>query len=469
MLAGTLSHHPMASPVPELGPIRHRVTFISKDAEAVAALRAEIASIADVSVLSDLASAHGSLSSLSPTLLVLDLDAIGENVRSVATEIANLRQSFPEVRMLALTRNRPIGNRVRALGIRVLMAPVDPDELVSVISTVLAGSSFTQAAAVATERRSLDRLFGTSEQMQRVYDVILRLAHSNTTVLIRGESGSGKELAACAIVSQGPRSSKPFISLNCAALPESLIEAELFGHERGAFTGADRARPGQIELAHTGTLFLDEIGTLTLPLQSKLLRVLEDREVRRIGGNTPRSIDFRLITATNENLEEMTRLGRFREDLYFRINVVPLNMPALREREGDIPLLLDHYVKHFCAEEATELKRFDPEAMEILEDYNWPGNVRELENLVQRLVLMVTGPVIQPRHLPKNVLYASNAHHESLLIPEEGIDFEKEMERIEAAYLRAALSRTNGVKKDAGRLLKLSPRQMKYLCHKHGL
>ncbi len=459
----------MASPVPELGPNRYRVTFLSTDAEAVSALRAEIATMADVSVLSDLASAHGSLSSLSPTLLVLDLDAVGDNARTVASEIAKLRQNFPGILMLALTRNRPVGNRVRALGVRVLTAPVDPDELVSVINSALDASSHGDRPRATTERRSLDRLFGTSEQMQRVYDAILRLAHSNTTVLIRGESGSGKELAARAIVSQGPRSSKPFISLNCAALPESLIEAELFGHERGAFTGADRARPGQIELAHTGTLFLDEIGTLTLPLQSKLLRVLEDREVRRIGGNSARSIDFRLITATNENLEEMTRLGRFREDLYFRINVVPLDMPALREREGDIPLLLDHYVKHFCGEEHLDLKRFDPEALEILEDYNWPGNVRELENLVQRLVLMVTGPVIQARHLPKNILYASTVHQESLLIPEEGIDFEKEMERIEAAYLRAALHRTDGIKKDAGRLLKLSPRQMKYLCHKHGL
>src|SRR5262249_35018928 len=184
-----------------------------------------------------------------------------------------------------------------------------------------------------------------------------------------------------------------------------------------------RSRPGQIELAHTGTLFLDEIATLSLPLQTKLLRVLEDREVRRIGGSSSRSIDFRLITATNEDLEEYVKLGRFREDLYYRINVVPLDMPPLRDREGDIPLLVDHYLRHFCAGEGVEQKRFDPEAIEILEDYSWPGNVRELENLMQRLVLMVTGKTIEARHLPKNVLYASTAHHESLLIPEDGIDF----------------------------------------------
>jgi two-component system response regulator PilR (NtrC family) len=165
----------------------------------------------------------------------------------------------------------------------------------------------------------------------------------------------------------------------------------------------------------------------------------------------------------------MVKRGQFREDLYYRINVVPLDMPALREREGDIALLVDHYVRHFCAAEGKESKRLEAEALEILEDYNWPGNVRELENLMQRLVLMVTGQVIEATHLPKNVLYASTARHESLLIPEEGLDFEKEMERIEAAYLRAALRRTNGVKKEAGRLLKLTPRQMKYLCQKHRL
>ena len=181
-----------------------------------------------------------------------------------------------------------------------------------------------------------------------------------------------------------------------------------------------------------------------MPLQSKLLRVLEDREVRRIGGNVARGIDFRLVTATNEDLESMVRLGRFREDLYYRINVVPLDLPPLRDRGGDIPLLLDHFFKHFCALENVEVKQIDPEVVEILEEYAWPGNVRELQNLVQRLVLLVSGPRIEPRHLPKNVLYSTTAQHESLLIPEEGLDFEQELQRIENAYLRAALRRSDG-------------------------
>jgi len=446
-----------------------RVLVITRDAEASSAIQKELHALAKVEVLPDIGSLPEALLKLVPRLLMIDLDTIGENARLVAETVAGLREKFVTLPIIGLTRERSVANRVRAVGIRVFVAPADPDELMRVVQEVLSGESLEGAIPSVKGRRSLGQLIGASEPMQRVYDAILRLADSNTTVLIRGESGAGKELAARAIVSHGRRSSRPFISLNCAALPESLIEAELFGHEKGAYTGADRSRPGQIELADTGTLFLDEIATLTLPLQTKLLRVLEDHEVRRIGGNTGRKVDFRLLTATNEDLEEMVKVGRFREDLYYRINVVPLAMPALREREGDIALLVDHYLKQFCISENIPLKRCAPEALEILEDYNWPGNVRELENLMQRLTLMVTGPTIEARHLPKNVLYASATRSESLLIPEGGIDFGEEMGRIEAAYLRAALNRTGGVKKQAGKLLKLTPRQMKYLCHKHGL
>jgi two-component system response regulator PilR (NtrC family) len=316
-------------------------------------------------------------------------------------------------------------------------------------------------------RYSFCDLIGGSEPMRRVYDAIQRVAESNTTIVIRGESGTGKELVARAIVSMSPRSDKPFISLNCAALPESLIETELFGHEKGAFTGAVTARPGHIEEAHGGTLFLDEIGTLGLPLQSKLLRVLEDRAVQRVGGKTSRKIDFRLITATNEPLEDLVHAGRFREDLYYRIQVVPIFVPPLRERHRDIPLLVDHFMRLYCAANRLPLKRFEPEALEVLEEHPWPGNVRELENLVQRLVLMVGDQVIAVKHLPQQILYTSTAQQESLLIPDEGIDFDKEMERIEAAYVQAALRRTDGKKTAAAALLRINAQKIKYLCRKH--
>ena len=259
------------------------------------------------------------------------------------------------------------------------------------------------------------------------------------------------------------------MALNCAAIPENLLEAELFGHEKGAFTDAHTARPGHIELAHTGTLFLDEIATLGLALQSKLLRVLEDRAVQRIGGKTSKKIDFRLITATNEDLEQMVKAGRFREDLYFRIHVIPIDLPPLRERQGDIPLLLDHFLRIYCAENNTPLKRVEPEALAILEEDPWPGNVRELENLVQRLVLMVDGPVIKVNHLPERILYNSAQRHESLLIPEEGVNFDEEIARIEQAYLEAALRRCEGVKTQAAALLNLDARRMGYLCRKYKL
>jgi len=455
----------MSAPAPLTEP--RSIVILSSDAEASTALENELSPLAQLVFALDADALHVILESSTPNLMLADLDSISSDRRQAEAFVAAICGRYPQTPVIALTRSRSVARGVRSLGIRAaLVGPVDPDRLIEEVTSVLDGKA---PEVLLSGRRSLGHLIGVSEPMQRVYDTILRLADSSGTVLIRGESGSGKELAARAIVSLGRRATKPFISLNCAALPETLIETELFGHERGAYTGADRSRPGHIELAHTGTLFLDEIATLTLALQSKLLRVLEDREVRRIGASSARSIDFRLITATNEDLEELVRVGRFREDLYYRINVVPLDLPPLREREGDIPLLLDHYLKHFCAQENVDVKQIEPEALEILEEYNWPGNVRELENLVQRLVLLVTGPRIAPKNLPKNVLYTTTAQHEAMLIPEEGLDFEKELERIEGAYLRAAIRRTDGRKAEAGKLLKLTPRQMKYLCKKHGL
>jgi DNA-binding NtrC family response regulator len=326
----------------------------------------------------------------------------------------------------------------------------------------------TTGSVAVPSRSSLCGLIGASEPMQRLYDAVLRVADSHTTVIIRGESGTGKELVARAIVEKGPRANQPFISLNCAALPENLIEDELFGHEKGAFTGAVTSRPGHIEMAHGGTLFLDEIATLPIALQTKLLRVLEDRAVQRLGGSALKKIDFRLLTATNEHLEEMVRTGRFREDLYYRIHVVPIHVPPLRERTGDIALLADHFLRMYCtANELPHVKRLDMETLEVLEEGPWPGNIRELENLIQRLVIMVEDKTICAYHLPEQMLFTSARRHESLLIPPEGIDFDREMERIEAAYLRAALLRANGKKTGAADLLRINDQRMKYLCRKY--
>ena len=217
-------------------------------------------------------------------------------------------------------------------------------------------------------------------------------------------------------------------------------------------------------MAHTGTLFLDEITTLDQNLQTKLLRVLQEHATQRLGGRSVKKIDFRLIAATNDDLEDMVAKGRFREDLFYRINVVPIFIPALREREGDLPLLLDHFLRVYCAANKKPLKQLQPEVIGILEDYPWPGNVRELENIVQRLVVMNDSSFIAAHHLPQQLLYSSTASQEAILIPEDGVDFDAEMERIETAYLNAALRRTGGKKSAAASLLRLDRQRMKYLC-----
>ncbi len=411
-----------------------------------------------------------------PDAILLDLDTVGERTEDGITALGELRAIGPDLVLVGLTRSNSHNLRLKAFAATVdeyFVAPIDFEEVRGVLKRELEKRELKiecrKRQSDQVERESFCDLIGGSEPMRRVYDAIKRVAESTSTVLIRGESGTGKELVARAIVALGPRAQKPFVSLNCAALPENLIETELFGHEKGAFTDARTARPGHIELAHTGTLLLDEIATLGLGLQSKFLRVLEDRAVTRIGGQSAKKIDFRLIAATNEDLEEMVRAGRFREDLYYRINVVPIVLPPLRDRAGDIPLLLDHFLRAYCAANNVPLKRLDPEVIQILEEDAWPGNVRELENLVQRLVLMVDGPVVKVQHLPQRLLYNSTASQESMLIPEAGVNFDEEIAKIEVAYLTAALRRSSGSKIGAARLLQVDKQKMHYLCRKYGI
>ncbi|HUS19622.1 MAG TPA: sigma-54-dependent Fis family transcriptional regulator [Terriglobales bacterium] len=408
--------------------------------------------------------------------VVMEMDENGGLSDARLAALQSLRQSDPDVVLLGITAqdSDEVRSRLSTAGADdVLPAPPDAAELTVALQRHFERRAFAADARLASDPANVGLSFcemlGTSEPMQRVYDAVRRVAQSTTTVVIRGESGTGKELVARSIVSMGPRSGKPFISVNSAALPETLMESELFGYEKGAFTGAVNARPGQIEMADGGTLFLDEIATLTLQLQSKLLRVLEDRAVQRLGSTKSRKIDFRLLTATHQNLEEMVKEGKFREDLYYRVHVIPITLPALRERPGDIALLTDHFLRVYCSANNVPVKRLGLEALEVMEEYGWPGNVRELQNLVQRLALMVEGRSIEVHHLPQNMLYTSAVRHESMLIPASGIDFDSEMERIEAAYVRAALHRAGGKKVLAAALLHVNPQKMKYLCRKHKL
>jgi DNA-binding NtrC family response regulator len=408
--------------------------------------------------------------------ILFDLDSIGNGANDgieVLKEIRDLREDFVLVTM-SKSNDRAVPLRAsRAGGDEFFLAPVNYAELQVVIARAIEKRALElegrRLIEQAESKSAFGSLIGGSPAMQKVYQAILAVADSTSSVVLRGESGTGKELIAQAIVQSGSRADNPYVCLNCSALPETLIESELFGYEKGAFTGADQPRPGLIETAHTGTLFLDEITTLNPNLQSKLLRVLQEHSVQRLGGRSTKKIDFRLICATNDDLEDSVRKGRFREDLYYRINVVPIVVPPLREREGDLPLLVDHFLRIYCASAKKPVKRVQPDVMEILEDYSWPGNVRELENTVQRLVVMNDSPVITAEQLPQNLLACSTASQEAILIPEDGVDFDSEMQRIELAYLTAALRRTGGKKTAAAGLLGLDSQRMKYLCRKFKL
>ena len=405
--------------------------------------------------------------------IVLDLESIGEepaDAIDVLVEIRRLREDLILVAITESTSSELPLQATQAGADHFFLKPVDGEQLrVLLLQTIEKRALQFEGQWLLQQvenRSAFAGLIGGSEAMRKVYRAIEAVAGSNANVVIRGESGVGKELVAHAIVQTGERRDQPYICLNCSALPESLIESELFGYEKGAFTGADTAKPGMIEAAQAGTLFLDEITTLHHGLQSKLLRVLQDRMVQRLGGRTAKKIDFRLITATNDDLDAMVRIGRFREDLYYRIHVVPIFVPPLRDRQGDIPLLVEHFLRLYCTSNKKPVKQLQPELMEILEAYSWPGNVRELENVVQRLVIMSDGPVIAAHHLPQQLLSSSVASQEAVLIPESGVDFDAEMERIEIAYLSAALRRTNGKKTAAANLLRIDPQRMKYLCRK---
>ena len=321
-----------------------------------------------------------------------------------------------------------------------------------------------------SRKSGLGDLIGSTDSMHHVFESIKRMARATTNVIIRGESGVGKELVARALHTQSPRRNHAFISVNCAALPEGLIEAELFGYEKGAFTGAVAMKEGRIELAHNGTLFLDEIATLTPPLQSKLLRVLEDRSLTRLGGKKSIRVDFRLVSATNEDLEEMVREGKFREDLYYRIHVVPIFVPALRERIEDIPVLAEYFVSIYCAANSFPVKRIADDALQALKRYPWPGNVRELENAIQRIVIMTDGDTITLKDLPGDIGQAGGRDAKGRFhIPASGINLDKEMETFERRWVTEALEQAKAVKADAAKLLGVDRNRLNYLCRKYEL
>jgi len=325
----------------------------------------------------------------------------------------------------------------------------------------------------AAQRNSLENLIGDSDAMCVLKQTIRTIATTNSTVIVSGESGTGKELVARAIHTCSPRASEPFVSVNCGAFPETLLESELFGYVKGSFTGATSNKRGLSELSSGGTIFLDEIGETTLPMQVKLLRVLQERCIRPVGGGQETPIDTRVIAATNKNLLQQVQEGLFREDLYYRLSVIPVEVPPLRDRGEDVVVLANHFLKKFAVQMSKNVVRLSPESLKIMRGYDWPGNVRVLENTIERAVAMSTGEELDVE-LPNSTTAAAPAAAASggalgIVLPTDGIDLERYLADIEKSLLQSALRRSNGTQTRAAEFLKLSYRSFRHLMKKYDL
>jgi two-component system response regulator AtoC len=341
-------------------------------------------------------------------LVVTDLKMVGVDGMDV---LRGVKQRWPDTEVIVLTAYGTIDNAVEAMktgAYDYLTKPVDPERLVHLVGKACEHKALRDQVRQLREqvavREAFEHIVGRSVRMRDVYEQVRQVASTTATVLISGESGTGKELVARAIHNRSPRRTESFITLNCGALPETLLESELFGYERGAFTGAATAKEGRIEQADGGTLFLDEVGEMSPKTQVDFLRVLQEREVRRLGGSRPVTVNVRFIAATNKDLEAAVRAGTFREDLYYRLAVVPIALPPLRERVEDLPLLAAAFLREFSSRYERGEKYFSAAALQALREHAWPGNVRELRNLVERLVVTVPDRVIRPVHLPSTIL-----------------------------------------------------------------
>jgi two-component system response regulator PilR (NtrC family) len=321
---------------------------------------------------------------------------------------------------------------------------------------------------------SLGNLIGESEAMLKLKSVIRTIASTSSTVIVTGESGTGKELVARAIHQCSMRASEPFVSLNCGAFPETLLESELFGYVKGAFTGANQNKRGLVEMANGGTIFLDEISEMSLTMQVKLLRVLQERTVRPVGGVQESPVDVRVIAATNKDLLKMVDAGQFRDDLYYRLSVIPIDVPPLRDRGDDVILLANHFLKKYAKQMGKDVTSISPESLDLLKGYDWPGNVRVLENTIERALAMTSGPELrvdlpEAAAKPRTSAAAASASAPGVMLPPDGIDMERYVADIERSLLQSALRRSNGVQTKAADLLRLSYRSFRHLMKKYDL
>ncbi len=380
------------------------------------------------------------------------------------------RRKAPHAVFVVMTAYGSIETAVEAIkkgAENYLTKPLDLDAVVAIVERAAERARIAREAAALRhrlhKRYAVENILGEHPSMRRLVETIGQVASSRATVLIHGESGTGKELIAAAIHHGSPRRDGPFVTLNCAALAESLLESELFGHERGAFTGAMSRRRGRFEHADGGTLFLDEVGEIPMSVQVKLLRFLQERTFERVGGNQTLSVDVRIVAATHRDLRELVAEGRFREDLYYRLDVVRIDVPPLRDRASDIPLLAHHFLHRFARENDRPARRFAPETLEAMMRYRWPGNVRELQNAVERAVVLCTGEDVLPEHLPPQVAQAVAGEVRGVWAEDMTL---AEIER--AAILRA-LERSGGSTSEAARRLGISRRKIQYRLREWGI
>ncbi len=389
-------------------------------------------------------------------LVLLDIRLPGMDGIEVLERIKALDEGIEVILVTAVKTVRTAVAAMKLGAFDYLTKPFEEDELLSLSRRALERRALEREVAFLRSEleraRDLDEIVGRHPAIEKLHGLIAQLARTSTTVLITGESGTGKELVARAIHHQGPRRDGPFVAVNPAAIAETLIESELFGHERGAFTGAHQRKLGKFELAQGGTLFLDEIGTLRSELQVKLLRVLQEREVERVGGTRPVKIDVRFIAATNTNLKEAVGRGAFREDLYYRLNVVPVVVPPLRERIQDVPLLVDHFIRRDNRRFHKRVEGPSPEALAALEAYRWPGNVRELENVVERCVVLAEGPVIQLNDLPLDVALPQQV---TKVRGAEALPLNEATDQFERQIVLRVLERVGWNLTEAGRILEV--------------
>jgi two-component system response regulator PilR (NtrC family) len=410
-----------------------------------------------------------------------------ENIDLVVTDIKmpetdgidvlrHVREEHPDVPVVMITAYGSITQAIETLkagALDYVVKPFDVEELKIIVGRGLAERRLKEEnlrlKRDLKERYSFENMIGKSRAMQEIYLLIEKVASTDSTVLITGESGTGKEMAARAIHLQSGRHDNQFVSINCAALPENLLESELFGHAKGSFTGAVAEKKGMFEVAQRGTLFLDEVGEMSPWTQVKLLRALQERTIRRVGGTEEIPVNVRIIAATNQDLKKRIQEGKFREELFYRLNVISFDMPPLRKRAEDIPLLVSHFLQKYCSKLGKNTKRFTPEVVGLLEAYAWPGNIRELENVIERIVAIEDRETVTVGCLPKEIVSPQKNKIETQYFFEPGFSLTSHIDDLTKNYISQALMATGGSIQKAAPLLGLSYRTMRYLIGKYDL